>query len=455
MKINAILIFDIGKTNKKAILFDENLSIIKEETVQFTEIQDDDGFLCEDIVSLEQWIDQVLLNILNQNVYNLLGVNFSTYGATLVYLDSKNRRLGPLYNYLKPMPEGIAEQVYKNYGGILEFSRITASPALGMLNSGLQIFWLKKVKPEIFSKVKNIVHFPQYLSFRYTGKIVSEYTSIGCHTCMWDFDLMQYHRWLGDESIKLPDPVQNSLTLEGKINSSSLKTGVGIHDSSASLVPYLKSSSHEFILLSTGTWCINMNPFNHTPLTAEQLENDCLCYLSVKQKPVKSSRIFAGNIHDKNVELFSKFFNIPFNNYKKIKPDYKFLQKYLNTDIQEILSSSESSVDLSLDPSNFENFEEAYHVLMVELTKMIIRSVYLILPENDSVSSVYISGGFAKNELFTGLLATYLKDKNIFITEIDNATSLGAAIVMMEGLGLKSWSFKSPEFRKVKPLKRH
>lgn len=51
-------------------------------------------------------------------------------------------------------------------------------------------------------------------------------------------------------------------------------------------------ADEKFILLSTGTWCINMNPFNEDPLTKEQLEQDCLSYMSINQKPVKYSRFF-------------------------------------------------------------------------------------------------------------------------------------------------------------------
>jgi len=57
-----------------------------------------------------------------------------------------------------------------------------------MLNSGMQILWLKKYKPGLFANVCTILHFPQYLSFLISKEIRSEFTSIGCHTAMWDFD---------------------------------------------------------------------------------------------------------------------------------------------------------------------------------------------------------------------------------------------------------------------------
>ena len=44
MKEKVIAIFDIGKTNKKILLFDYDLNIISEFEEKFAEITDDDGF---------------------------------------------------------------------------------------------------------------------------------------------------------------------------------------------------------------------------------------------------------------------------------------------------------------------------------------------------------------------------------------------------------------------------
>ncbi|MEI9908230.1 MAG: hypothetical protein WDO71_00265 [Bacteroidota bacterium] len=66
-----------------------------------------------------------------------------------------------------------------------------------------------------------------------------------------------------------------------------IAVGAGLHDSSAALIPYLSSFQEPFILLSTGTWCISLNPFNHSQLSDYELDKDCLCYLSYEGKPVK------------------------------------------------------------------------------------------------------------------------------------------------------------------------
>ena len=237
MKEKVIAVFDIGKTNKKILLFDLSLGLVAEEEEKLPVIADDDGFECDDIDRIEKWITDSLERLATSDVYDLKAVNFATYGASLGYLDSSGKRVGYIYDYLRPIDEKIPEKLYSRYGGQDEFSRRTASPALGMLNSGMQILWLRKEKPALFNRVKHILHFPQYLSYLVSGKICSEHTSIGCHTALWDFDNMDYHPWVKDEGISLPPPVPVSTCSEVNISGKKILCGTGIHDSSSSLAP--------------------------------------------------------------------------------------------------------------------------------------------------------------------------------------------------------------------------
>src|SRR5262245_40260674 len=116
-KQNAIAIFDIGKTNKKLFVFDEQYRILSEESKQFEETKDEDGFPCEDLLALTEWVEEKFRQVSSNPNYNLRAVNFSAYGASLVHLDDANKPLTPLYNYLKPYPEKLRKQFYDSYGG--------------------------------------------------------------------------------------------------------------------------------------------------------------------------------------------------------------------------------------------------------------------------------------------------------------------------------------------------
>jgi sugar (pentulose or hexulose) kinase len=434
MKETVIAIYDIGKTNKKIILFNEDFKIVSEIEQKFAEILDDDGFECDDIEHIELWIKESLTRLVHSDKFDLKAINFTTYGATLVYLDENGERVTSVYNYLKPMDEKIPENLYKRYGGRDEFCRRTASPALGMLNSGLQPLWLRSVKPEVFSKIKYILHFPQYLSYIITGKIYSEHTSIGCHTALWDFDNMSYHPWVKLQGLNLPDPVPVETVNEVVIDGKKLQVGIGIHDSSASLAPYFSSSEGKFLLISTGTWCINMNPFNTEKLTADQLDKDCLCYMSITRKPVKSSRLFLGHLHETAVKQISDHFKKAEEYYKKVKADIQLLIR-LKSKFKEkkvFFQSGPYSRDLSdyIDMYEFSTFEEAYHQLMNELGDLTIDAINQVLSANDDTANIYITGGFSKNELFQNLIAKGYPLKSVYTSEIVNGSALGAALVV-------------------------
>ena len=434
MKETVIAIYDIGKTNKKIILFNEDFKIVSEIEQKFAEILDDDGFECDDIEHIELWIKESLTRLVHSDKFDLKAVNFTTYGATLVYLDENGERVTSVYNYLKPMDEKIPENLYKRYGGRDEFCRRTASPALGMLNSGLQPLWLKSAKPEVFSKIKYILHFPQYLSYIITGKIYSEHTSIGCHTALWDFDNMNYHPWVKLQGLNLPDPVPVETLNEVVIDGKKLQVGIGIHDSSASLAPYFSSSKGKFLLISTGTWCINMNPFNTEKLTADQLDKDCLCYMSITRKPVKSSRLFLGHLHETAVKQISYHFKKAEEYYKKVKTDIQLLIR-LKSKFKEkkvFFQSGPYSRYLSdyIDMYEFSTFEEAYHQLMNELSDLTIDAINQVISANDDTANIYITGGFSKNEIFQNLIAKGYPLKSVYTSEIINGSALGAALVV-------------------------
>ena len=437
MKENELLlIFDIGKTNKKVLLFDRDMKVFLEEESRFGDVADEDGFPCENADLLESWIRTTLQRFLRSEQYRVAGINFTTYGATLVYLDQEGKRIGPVYNYLKPFPDEVLEGFFDAYGGMEEFKRITASPFLGMLNSGLQLLWLKRTKPDVFRKAHQILHLPQYLSGLVHGQYVSEHTSIGCHTMLWNFDRMEYHSWLEKEHITLPDPIPVTGTFPAALEGNIIEAGIGIHDSSASLAPYILAAKKPFILVSTGTWSIHMNPYNQELLTREQLSQDCLCFLGVHGKPVKSSRFFLGRIHDLNVERLREHFFAPETAYQRVDPGSARIAELWEQGEQGCVffrkGIPQGLVDLGVDCRRFTSFEDAYTRMMVDLTRHIVQSIRLIIAEKDTTRHLYVSGGFARNPIFLNVLTLAFPDKQVFTSEVDNASSLGAALVIAD-----------------------
>ena len=428
MKVPVIAVFDIGKTNKKLLLFNEHYQVVFEQSRNLAETVDEDGFPCEDLDSLKHFVLSTMRSIFNDPNFDIKAVNFSSYGASLVYLDENGEPLTPLYNYLKPYPDELLEQFYSKYGGKEEFAYKTASPVLGSLNSGMQLYRIKYERPELLQKIKTVVHLPQYLSYLISGKLYTDITSIGCHTNFWDFSKNEYHQWLKDEDLldKLAPIAASDERIKTSFEGHVFDAGIGLHDSSAAIIPYLISFTEPFVLISTGTWCISLNPFNASPLTKEELESDCLCYLQYKGTPVKASRLFAGHEHEQEVNRMAEYFKQPKSRFEEMSFD----KSLLNLENEEENEQDFSKLDLSV----FSSDAEAYHNLIWNLIKKQKRSTQLIL-NGSNVNRIFVDGGFSKNAIYMNLLSFMFPDMEVYAASMAQATAMGTALVVHQSLG--------------------
>ncbi len=431
MKVIAVI--DIGKTNKKILLFNENFEVVYQNSKRFDEVSDEDGYPCDDIKSIENWIQNEVKRLQQESKYAIKAINFSTHGASLIYLDKQGERVTPLYNYLKPLDLEAYNELYDAYGGKEEFSRKTASPAYGMLNTGLQILKLQKEKPAFWSKVATILHYPQYLSYLFTKKIAADFTSVGAHTATWDFDKMDYHQWVTDYKLNLPTPQNGEEAVKINLNGQEIAIGTGLHDSSSSIIPILeKEKNNDFVLLSTGTWIIAMNPFSKETLTQHQLQNNCLCFMTPQKQQIKSSMQFLGKIHEVYIEALSNYFKVDVNKHLHLHLNEKLCQELIYENSRVFLSEGIDE-DFEAHPSllaNYANYETAYYQLIFEISKKVINGIKLISDENSAIKDVYISGGFNKNLIFINFLKLLKSDIIVKISDCKNESALGAALMM-------------------------
>jgi sugar (pentulose or hexulose) kinase len=432
-------VFDIGKTNKKFFLFDEDLNEVYHDYLKLPLVADDDGFECDDLPALTRWIKKTVSDLSTSSEFSLEALNFSTYGATVVHLDEKGEPVTSLYNYLKPFPDDLARDFAKKYGREKN-DRETASPFLGMLNSGLQLYWLKYNKPNLFAKVRSTLHFPQYLSYVFTRKQVSEPTSIGCHTKLWDFEKKNYHSWVMDENMLglFPQIVPTTHAYEVILNNRKIKVGVGIHDSSSALTSYFNRTDKPFILVSTGTWSVTLNALTTDHLTDDDLSKDCLNFLSITGKPVRASRLFLGNELDHQLAIMNRIFSMDPFYYKQVKLNPVFLQEIESQSIDcqfypETIQNPRL-VDQVLtprrwEPSLFSTFDEAYHHLIWGLVQLQVESIRLAVGTS-GIRNIFVDGGFIDNDLYIQLLRFYLPDFQIDVSHQPLGSAYGAALVL-------------------------
>lgn len=403
MPTPVIAIFDIGKTNKKLLLFDESYRVRWEESIQLPETKDEDGYPCEDVAALTAWVRTKAAEVTTDARWTVRAINCSAYGASFVHVDREGRVVAPLYNYLKPFPQPLLDQFYYDHGGAAALCCQTASQLKGSLSSGLQLYRLKYEQPALFEEIAWSLHLPQYLSYALGGPLASDITSIGCHTGLWDFERNAYHRWVVMEGVgdKLPPLLASDTCLP----IGARRLGIGLHDSSAALIPYLRTVTEPFLQLSTGTWCVSLNPFNETPLTPAQLDLDCLCYLSYQRKPVKAARLFAGYTHEQETQRLAREFQKPLDYFAGVQYDPSL--------------------------TGTATYEAAYHDLIRDIVRQQAASTQLAL-DGSNVSQILVDGGFSKNPIFMHLLAQAFPGFRVQAASVAQASAIGAALCLHE-----------------------
>ena len=432
MKVTAV--FDIGKTNKKFFLFDKKFREVSKVYQRFDPALDDDGDPCENLPLIEKWARDTLAEAINDPRFQIRSINFSSYGASFVHIGNDGRPITPLYDYLKTCPEDLLQSFYSKYGGRSNFCINTASPSLGFLNSGLQLYWLKYFKPEIFEKIKWSLHLPQYFSYLFTGNPVSEFSSIGSHTSLWDFKKGDYHHWVYQEGIheKLPPIVAANTTSLHTVYGAKIKIGTGLHDSSSALVPYIRSDRKPFLLVSTGTWSIALNGFSKEHLTDQDLQHDCLSYMRMNGEPVRACRLFLGKEYREQVEFLHVHYNETYGKHRSTKFDIE-IYKHLKSNF--IYKFKFNHINLrhetppKTDLTGLGTFSEALHQLTMELVEVQTLCIDRAIG-NTKLKKIYIDGGFANNSLYTSILALNFPNYKLRTTHSPLGSALGAALVI-------------------------
>jgi hypothetical protein len=160
--------------------------------------------------------------------------------------------------------------------------------------------------------------------------------------------------------------------------------------------------------------------------------------MSITKQPVKSSRLFLGHLHEEAIKKLNAHFSASDDYYKNVKPDPKLIEICKKKCGEQRFFFENLPYSRELKEKNdffvFKTFDEGYHQLMVELSQLTVEAINLILPSDNDIENIYITGGFSRNPLFTRLVSEAYPEMNIFTSEIFNATALGAALVILNSV---------------------
>ena len=451
----AIAVIDIGMTNKKIAVYDHSLTQLETKYQNFDPIIID-GLETHDLEGMENWFIDCLKDFAAR--YPIKALAVSAHGATFVCIDKNGKVALPCVYYTHEPGDDFHRRFYEQFGKPEELQERTGTPSFkAMINPAKGILFAKEQFPVLFKNINCILPYPQYWGLRFTGKTGTESTYMGNHTYLWDHAdkcLSSVARDLGIADF-IPNKLYNSWDILGTITEDfSKKTGLskdtivtmGIHDSNSALLPHFAHKGERgFILNSTGTWCVIMNPVEQYGFAPDELGKVVFFNISAFGKPVKTAIFLGGLEFETWSKLIMKRHNrndIPGWNealYHSILKEKKiFLLPELTPGSGQFPASKARIVEDNKDyafkmmesgeniPSCFEDYEKAFAVLRISLLMQTMTAL-----ERTGVQKgheIYTEGGFRKDESYNRLLSSAFPENRVFLTGITEATALGAAM---------------------------
>ncbi len=291
-----IAVIDIGKTNAKLALVEADTLREVAVVTRPNRVLAGPPYPHVDLDGHWAFFAQNLREFARQGVSS---VSITTHGAAAVLLDAQGGLACPMLDYEHDGPDTMAAE----YDALRPDFAQTGSPRLPLgLNLGAQLHWLLARDPSLGGRVAQVLTYPQYWGFRLTGERACDLSSLGCHTDLWNpfearFSDLVERLGLGGRIA----PARASAEILGFVTAqAAAETGllpgtpvtVGIHDSNASLAPYLLTRDAPFSVVSTGTWVVAMA----VGARAQPLDpaRDVLVNVSARGAAVPSARFMGG-----------------------------------------------------------------------------------------------------------------------------------------------------------------
>ena len=288
-----IAVIDIGKTNAKVLVADTETGA--EEVLARTPntVRPDGIYTHHDAAMLWDFLLKGLAL-----ARDVSAISVTTHGASAALVDGSGNLALPILDYEHPGPDSLGP----DYDALRPPFAETGSPRLPLgLNLGAQLYWQSRAFPADFARVRHILTLPQYWSFLLSGVAASEYTSLGCHTDLWNPVEGRFSSLVGKLGWEALFPkVAGPGHILGPIlpevaRATGLPEGLpvlsGIHDSNASLVPWLGGSAPRGVI-STGTWMIVMALRGRR--VALDARRDLLINVNARGEPVPTARFMGG-----------------------------------------------------------------------------------------------------------------------------------------------------------------
>ncbi|TVR15369.1 MAG: hypothetical protein EA401_02900 [Planctomycetota bacterium] len=471
--VTTVAVLDIGKTNKKLCCYrrsaDGPLALVETVTASFPAVEGDHGLQYEDTRSLWEWLAVELPALYRRHPFAALAI--TTHGATYALIDAQGGLAYPVIAYDSPISDEqqrhLDQGFYHLVGPLAKVQAETGSCDLPLLvNPAKSLYTLRERHPQALSAATSLLNYPQYWGFRLTGQRAAEATYTANHSFLFDIQqrtASSIAQALGVAHL-LPKSLQRPWDQLGVLapelqeawSLPAIPVAVGIHDSNAALLPHLLGhGDQDFVLNSTGTWCVAM----HRVSTPEYQEHE------LEQKIIFNIDCF-GDIHKTSFLMAGQDYGLYHDLIGGVDPGYdpqrvaRSIAHVGNAIMPGAFPSqfpgwhgganeddgttrrhwSVEELRAGQGPTWWSDQDQAHDLLNVSLALQ--SQVALQRTGISEHTTICIEGGFSNNGTYVAMLAECFPQATVALTNIEEATSCGTALLALalaEGKDLKDY----------------
>lgn len=447
MTESAVAVLDVGKTNKKVSIYDRAFNVLADERTPIEPIMRGD-IEVEDTERLLRWFRDALRRLASK--HRIESIAITTHGATFAVLDEAGRLAHPVISYTSERGGEVQEEFYEVFGTREDLHRKTCTTDIGFCNMAKVLYFIKTRLPEAYAACRYGLFYGPYLGYELTGQMGLEPTFPGNHTYFWDFSK---HTWsdvaraLGaDRMFGFPmrAPWETLGVVKPELAAAcglpaDCKVTIGIHDSNANFLPYLAKGHDDFLLNSTGTWCVLMRNSPTDQLSSEQIRARVFFNQDALGRPVQTSLGTLGMDYDTfsgltdvkdagDVETARKvvedrrLFAIP-----GVLPEASVFPespaRVISGDKEYLLRDLKRSTPFAPFAELGQAYRAALNLGLAVTTAELLKSCGL-----SEGTWVFTEGGFAKNRIYCEALQALCPRQRFALTTVKEGTSFGAAI---------------------------
>ena len=264
---------DLGSTNLKAALYDENLSCVAQKGAPVEYIRQGE-FIEFDAKKYLDTLVSILAELMAEHPCQVKQIALTGQAESLVCIDGEGN---PVHNAISWMDERSGEEcaVLEQQFSAADCHRITGQQAVLPTWPATKILWLKKNKPEVFHKVATYMLLKDYIVYGLTGKKLSD---MSIATFSFYFDIYGKRYWqemlsaIGITEDQLP-PLTEPCTVAGTITaqvaaatglSAETRVNIGTLDHFAGMIG-TGNTAPGGMTLSTGTTMVLTAMADGTP----------------------------------------------------------------------------------------------------------------------------------------------------------------------------------------------